>query len=170
MSLLMRMMQQPYFKDKKILVVDHSQKTANDRTWCFWEKEAGLFESIITHQWRNVNFFADTFSATLNLSPYTYKMIQASDLYAYVKQAALTHKNIEWRCEQVKAVDENGGVKLETEELTADWIFNSIIFPKDVPLRSKGYHLLQHFTGWMIETGKEYFGCRGLSLLHRQLP
>ncbi len=160
MSLLMRMIEEPFFHDKKILVIDHSQKTANDRTWCFWEKEAGVFESIVTHRWEKADFFSKNFSATLDLLPYTYKMIQASDLYAFVKYATEGYKNIEWRFGQVKSVTSfgmKGSVELETGTITGDWVFNSIIFPNDIPVRSKGYHLLQHFTGWMIETSEECF-------------
>jgi lycopene beta-cyclase len=28
----------PFFSDKRILILDKDPKEANDRTWCFWEK------------------------------------------------------------------------------------------------------------------------------------
>ena len=39
------------FNDKKILLMDKEPKTKNDRTWCFWEKEAGFFEEIVYKKW-----------------------------------------------------------------------------------------------------------------------
>ena len=171
LSLLMRLMQHPFFRDKKILVIDQSPKTANDRTWCFWEKEPGIFESIIHHQWQKVNFFSDSFSSTLDLSPYQYKMIHGIDLYLHVKKESVYHPNIEWRYEKVKSINSNADearVELEAEVFTADYIFNSILFKnipvlpsEPAPLKRGGgggiYLLLQHFKGWVIETKEPSF-------------
>ncbi len=162
MSLLMRMMREPFFSSKKILIIDGSDKTVNDRTWCFWEKEAGLFESIVHHRWERVNFFSELFSATLTISPYQYKMIRAIDLYSLVREESAKHTNIEWRYEKVSEIDGTGskaGLVLATETITADWIFNSILFEDDpvTPPGGKGYNLLQHFKGWMIETNEDHF-------------
>jgi lycopene beta-cyclase len=160
MSLLMRMMQEPFFREKQILIIDQSNKTTNDRTWCFWETEAGIFESIVQHQWAKANFYSNGFSATLALFPYQYKMIRGIDLYSLVKQEAAKRTNIEWRQEKVVAIDgEKATVILETEIVSAKWIFNSILFDKN-PLTTpgaKGYYLLQHFKGWMIETEEDSF-------------
>lgn len=164
----MRMMQQPFFTDKKILVIDQSRKTKNDRTWCFWEKEPGIFEPIVDHQWQKVNFFSDSYSSTLDLSPYQYKMIQGIDLYTFVKNESANHPNIEWRYEKIKAIQNNGDkatVELETESFTADYVFNSILYKEPsvppsepTPLKRRGgYFLLQHFKGWVVETKEPYF-------------
>jgi len=159
LSLLMRMLQHPFFDDKKILVIDQSKKITNDRTWCFWEKEPGIFEPIIHHQWARVNFFSGRYSSILDLSPYQYKMIQGIDLYSYVKEASDTRTNIEWRYEIVKSVNSNtdmATVELETKSFTADYIFNSILLEQ--PKVSKGkYYLRQHFKGWVIETKEPHF-------------
>ena len=162
----MRMMREPYFKDKKILVIDQSPKNENDRTWCYWEKEAGLFEPIVLHQWEKVNFFEEDFSSTLNISPYHYKMIRGIDFYSCVIDEAKKHTNIEWRNEKVKTVsnfDDTAKVELENEAITADYIFNSILFNHDFltpPSVSRGvsnYLLLQHFKGWLIQTKDPIF-------------
>ena len=158
MSLMMRMMKEPFFKNKQILVIDQSTKTTNDRTWCFWEKETGLFESIVNHRWHKAAFFSDAFSSILELSPYQYKIIRGIDLYSFVKQEATKHNNIEWRNEKVISIDGVTGdkalVRLETGTVTAEWIFNSILFdnhPVSIP-GTPGYYLLQHFKGWLIKT------------------
>ncbi len=56
LSLAMHMIHSGKFRDKKILIVDQSTKTLNDRTWCFWQKEPGLFESIVYKEWRHLFF------------------------------------------------------------------------------------------------------------------
>lgn len=158
-SLLIRMMQHPYFNNKNILVIDEELKNRNDRTWCFWEKDAGVFESIVHHQWQKVNFFSRSFSSTLNLAPYAYKLIQGDELYAFVREEARRHPNIEWLYEKVLSVDNSrGAAVVETlgNSFTADYVFNSILFngirtPPGVPA------LLQHFRGWFIETSLPSF-------------
>ena len=169
----MRMMKEPYFRDKKILVIDQSPRIENDRTWCFWEKVPGLFEPIVHHQWRKIHFYANEFSELLAISPYQYKMIMGIDFYTYVQTEAKNHSNIEWLNEKVNAISNIGEkaiVELENETITADFVFNSILFNKNfltpplvlVPPEKEGrgvsnYLLLQHFKGWLIETKDPVF-------------
>ena len=157
----MRMMRESFFNDKKILIIDQSTKTKNDRTWCFWEKQKGIFEPVVHHQWNKLHFFSDKYSATLEIEPYQYKMIRGIDLYTYVKEESAKHTNIEWRYEKIKkieTVNDTAIVELETITFTADYIFNSIPVPplELVPPKKEGsggeYFLLQHFKGWLIQT------------------
>ncbi len=161
LSLLMRMMEDPFFSEKKILVIDREFKNKNDRTWCFWEKEKGLFETIVHHQWQHVNFISNDFFRKLDLTPYRYKMIQGIDLYESVIHKAAQFSNIEFRHEEVLSIHTTSSkaeVQLKTESVTADYIFNSIIFEKDKSATSKNiYLLLQHFKGWVIHTEEPSF-------------
>jgi lycopene beta-cyclase len=164
-SLLARMMREPFFEGKKILVVDQSPKTKNDRTWCFWEKNAGLFEPIVYHRWEKLNFYSLFFSSTLNIKPYQYKMIRGIDLYEFVKKGSQIHGNIEWRYETVKNIHTLNGqaiVELENETVTAEYVFNSIpgIPARKIAQKDKGlkrWHLLQHFKGYIIQTNQPAF-------------
>jgi lycopene beta-cyclase len=163
-SLLMRMMTDPWFRDKKILVVDQSQKNTNDRTWCFWETEPDLFEPIVYHRWDKLQFFSDSYKDTLSIQPYQYKMIRGIDFYGYVSQTSATHNNVEWCFEKVQSIENtNGGVIVHTENAvySGSYVFNSLHFTDDqLPARSdkKGHHyLLQHFAGWVIETDTDCF-------------
>ena len=161
LSLLMRMMEDPFFSEKKILVIDREFKNKNDRTWCFWEKEKGLFETIVHHQWQHVNFISNDFFRKLDLTPYRYKMIQGIDLYESVMYKAAQFSNIEFRYEEVLSIHTTSfkaEVQLKTESVTADYVFNSIVFEKDKSATSKNiYQLLQHFKGWVIQTEEPSF-------------
>lgn len=159
-------MQESFFRDKKILVIDQSPKTANDRTWCFWEKEAGLFEPIVHHRWQTLQFYSDSFSKEFSISPYQYKMIRGIDLYAWVKQTATAHLNIEWRQEKVTALrTENELARVTTDQgsYTAEYVFNSIHFgdimqhPLGEQKGNRDVYLLQHFKGCVIETREPVF-------------
>lgn len=160
----MRMMGDPFFKEKKILVLDQSPKNANDRTWCFWEQAPDIFEPIVYHRWEKLNFYSPGFSDTIRISPYQYKMIRGIDFYQYVRNASSARTNIEWRVETVRSIENGQGSAIVTTEsgvYSAVYVFNSIRFMADaLPAERKnsGYHyLLQHFTGWVIETDKACF-------------
>lgn len=161
LSLLIRMMEEPFFKEKKILVIDREKKNKNDRTWCFWEKEKSLFETIIHHQWEKVNFYSDDFCSKLVLDPYRYKMIRGIDFYEFILRKAAGFSNIEFLYAEVLSVtsyNENAIVELENESITASFIFNSILFDKDIKPATKNlYQLVQHFKGNTIKTEKACF-------------
>ncbi len=167
LSLLLRMMQNAFFNDKKILVVDKEPKTSNDHTWCFWEKDPGLFEPVVTHQWQQVHFYSAQFSGLLDLSPYRYKMIRSADFYAFVLAEAANQSNITFLYGVVEATGNAGEkalVVVDGQRYTANYVFNSILFaPPSVPAGK--YYLLQHFKGFVIETGTASFDPQAATLM-----
>ena len=159
LSLAIHMIQSGKFKDKKILIVDKDDKQKNDRTWCFWEKVPGLFESIVYSQWEKTWFHGEKFSRLLELSPYQYKLIKGIDFYTYCFNLIRQHLNFEIRTGSITEVKSEAGkswIELGDDKIFAEYIFNSIVFQKPV-LKKKEYYLLQHFKGWIIETDKPVF-------------
>ena len=159
LSLLMRLMQHKAFSQKKILVADKAPKDQNDRTWCFWEIQPGIFEPVVHHKWQQLHFFSIQFSSLLNLSPYQYKMIRAIDFYNYVLEEAQKHPNIVFEYGNVDAVGNQGDkalVIINGTGYTADYVFNSIIFAQPAVPENKIW-LLQHFKGYVIETAQPVF-------------
>ncbi len=161
LSLLQRILQEPVLFSKKILVIDEKPKITNDRTWCFWENENGLFEDIVHHSYNEIAFASNYFSNKFLLNNYRYKMIQGIDFYNAVMQFAKGFTNVVFKYEKVKKLTtENELALVETESNTykADYIFNSILFPDTIDISSKkNYFLLQHFKGWVIETPNAQF-------------
>jgi len=156
LSLLFRFQADPFFKDKKILVIDIAQKNQNDRTWCFWENGNGLFEEIVYHKWDNIEFIGIDASIQSCILPYQYKMIRGIDFYRHIQDSVKGNNNIHWLQEQVNGIytDRNGFATVvlkDDKKITANYIFNSIIFEKPIPKKNQ-YYFLQHFVGWEIET------------------
>lgn len=159
LSLLMRLLQEPLLNNKQILVIDQEQKSKNDRTWCFWEKGVGLFETIVHHRWNEAYFIANNLNKRLALTPYTYKMIQGIDFYNYVQSKAASYANVNFYYGKVQQIDTQHNkavVMVNNETFTADWVFNSILFEKPT-IQPNDYYLLQHFKGWVIETTEPSF-------------
>lgn len=163
LSLLRRMMMHPFFTEKKILLIDKAPKNINDKTWCFWEQQPGLFEDIVYHRWQQIDFYSNHFSARYDLAPYQYKMIRSIDLYAAVIKKAKQFSNVDIIHEEVETVSGDTSyatANTKNKKFTASYIFNSIIFnnwQQQASLEKNIVVLLQHFKGWLIETETEAF-------------
>lgn len=160
LSLAVHLSEAGLTKGKRILLIDREQKNLNDRTWCFWETEAGLFEPIVYRSWEKAWFYGHTsYDTLLDLDPYNYKMIRGIDFYAYCLQRINSDPAFDIRYEGVRSIhSEKGYGSCETDQhiYRADVIFNSIQFREPVKKAGKHY-LLQHFKGWIIETEKDRF-------------
>lgn len=159
LSLLMHMIESGKFVNKKILLVDKEEKNKNDRTWCFWESRPGLFNPIVFKQWNKMWYHDTGYSKLMEIDPYAYKMIRGIDFYNYCFASIHMQKNIDLQfgnVENMESGNEKATLTIDGKKITADYIFNSILFKKP-ELKNKEYYLLQHFKGWIIETGKPAF-------------
>lgn len=166
LSLLYRLMKDEVFSNKQILVIDGVKKTENDRTWCYWEKGEGIFESIVHHSWDTLSFFAPDLSKTFTMNSYRYKMILSDTFYHFVQSLALHHKNITFQTATINSIysDENlGYVQVGEDTHSADYIFNSTgLFNPEMDTKNT---LLQHFLGWQIKVDKPLFNPNQATLM-----
>ncbi len=158
LSLLHGMLSDPHLRSKKILVIDRDKKQKNDRTWCFWEKEQGPFESVVHHQWKTLEFLTPEFDRRFDLEPYSYKMIRGIDFYKHVMDFASSFDNVDFKYTDIEKIDaegDNARVKTASGTYTAPYVFNStaLFHPEMNPENS----LLQHFLGWVIRTDQPVF-------------
>jgi lycopene beta-cyclase len=159
LSLLLQMIDSKKFTDKKILLVDKEEKNKNDRTWCFWESEPGLFNSIVFKQWSKLWYHDNVYSKLLEIDPYKYKMIRGIDFYNYCFDIIRMQKNIDLqfgKVENIESENQKATLTIDGKKIASDYIFNSILF-KRPELKKQEYYLLQHFKGWIIETDCSFF-------------
>ena len=158
LSLLYRILNNPVLKSKKILVLDNTKKVTNDRTYCYWEKKDGIFESIVTHRWKSLNFFSTDFSKKLNLKEYTYKMIKGIDFYSFILNFSKDFDNVTYKYENITKIfssNEKGHIFTDKSKYIAKYIFNSTnLFNPQITIKNS---LLQHFEGWVIKTKESSF-------------
>ena len=158
LSLLYKILQTPSLQNKSILVIDKDQKKSNDRTWCFWEKNPGPFESIVYAKWNKLEFLSTDFKKELDLESYTYKMIQGIDFYNFVINYAKKFKNVSFVQESINSIDnidKKAVLKTTKNRYTSNYIFNSTnLFNPEINEQNS---LLQHFKGWLIKTEKPVF-------------
>ncbi|MTH17950.1 lycopene cyclase family protein [Flavobacterium sp. LC2016-01] len=148
------------FSDKSILLLDKDAKKNNDRTWSFWEKEASIWNSIVSKKWDLALFANENFKRDLDLKPYSYNKINGLDFYNFVFENISNQSNITFLNEKVTDINElENHVFVGTEEnrYTCHYLFNSIYTKAFAESQNKYPVLQQHFTGWFIKLESEVF-------------
>ena len=161
LSLLYKILQTPSLQNKSILVIDKDQKKNNDRTWCFWEKNPGSFESIVHARWNTLEFISDNLNKKVDLGPYTYKMIQGIDFYNFIFKYAKKFENVIFLQDSITDIDSTfneASVITRKNTYSAKYVFNSTNFFN--PKINKQNSLLQHFKGWNIRTVDPVFNSK----------
>jgi len=136
----------------RVALIDREATRGNDRTWCFWERDAGPFETLVSHSWSALEVHPPLSSEAkgrrLPLSSYRYKMIRAGDFFAAMERRFPASETRTRFVAEVDEVTEDPGgatVRIGQELLSAPFLFDSTAAPTAAP---KGYDfLLQHFKG-----------------------
>ncbi len=158
LRLLYSILKDPVLQTKKVLVLDKAEKKTNDRIWCYWEKGKGLFEPIVPHEWKELQFLTSDLTKRFKLEHYSYKMIKGIDFYTLVLNFSKAFENVRFKYENVKQIQiENDIAFVETEvgRYAGEYVFNSTnLFNPEINTQNS---LLQHFEGWVIRTKKPSF-------------
>jgi lycopene beta-cyclase len=159
LHLALAMQSDPFFANKRILILDKDPKDQNDRTWCFWEKGDGLWDSIILTSWSMGNFYGGGEDIPLDLSPYRYKILRGLDFYNHAKKTLSKHPGITWIQEEVQQVSKGVPLQITTTkgQYEAEYVFDSRIPPEFFSGGQEHTRLLQHFKGWWIKTPEDFF-------------
>ncbi len=158
LSLAVHLIQSGNADNRKILIIDKDAKVSNDRTWCFWEKEPGIFENIVYKKWDQLLIASPDGSTISCILPYTYKLIRGLDFYNYCLKIIQSHPNVHFIQAEVQdiASEQETYVIAGDIKYTAQYIFNSVLFQKPA-LKKNQYWLLQHFKGWFITAESPVF-------------
>lgn len=144
---------------KEVLIVDPQIKTAHDRTWSFWERGTGPFESVVYHQWSSIGVHNHQDSQKHILEPLKYKVILSKDFYHFCNKLIDQLPNVNriiGKASSVKATHESVHFTINNELYQSDWAFSSV--PKNIDHQKiKQPYLDQHFRGWFIRTPKDCF-------------
>ena len=167
-SLLYHLLQDPILSTKRILVLDANFNKGNDRTWCFWEDQAGPFESIVCKKWSNIEVLKGSMHRSLPTAPFEYKMIQGIDFYQYVSDFAKGFDNVEWVASKILSIDSinanSARVNWEGGCANAGYVFSSINGER---IQSK---LWQHFKGIVVEFDNAVFDDTVARLMDFNVP
>lgn len=158
-SLLLRLLDQSEFRDKKILIADPDPFAGKAKTWCFWEQGSNYFEPLVHKSWEKAWFKGSGFSLKLQLLPYRYKMIRSESLFAHTFSRIASCNNVHVLPEAVLEIREGKpDILLDTSSgktFRSPLVFNSI--PPQTEKKPGHFYLLQHFTGWFVQTKEKAF-------------
>lgn len=146
-----------FFKGKKIAIIDPSEKSENDKTWCFWEKGEGKWDELIHKDWQQGKFISDSAEKNLDLAPYSYKMLRSIDFYAYAKATLQKDPDTYFIQDAITRIDEVTRTAIgEQRSCTATHFFDSR--PPTAYKEDSGCaKIFQHFKGITIETTEDQF-------------
>ena len=120
--LLRALRQDSYFEDQTILIIDKELKSGNDRTWCYWEKPIGEFDSILTQKWGRAQFSSETHTSEFDLSPFQYKMLRSGIIYDKFHKQVKNLKKTKFLLAEIKDITSR---KTYTEVITSSGSFKS---------------------------------------------
>jgi len=129
----------PFFNDKKLLLIDKEIKNQNDRTWCFWEKGKGDWEAIIYKRWNHIFFGSDEY--------YVLKEISGKP------NITIVHEMVTLLTDLTTEVT----VETNKNSYAAAMVFNSIVLSENYKEQNKYPVLNQHFLGWFVKTKEDVF-------------
>ncbi len=155
-----RMSLDSYFDDKSILIIDQVKDKGNDKTWCYWEEGEGEWDELLTKKWLKVFFGSKDFTETLDISPYSYKMIRSEKFYHKLWRSIELKSNITFVEDSVKTYSEiDNRVKVVTNKSTYFGLklLNSILDKTVYETQQKYPVLQQHFVGWFVKTKTDCF-------------
>ncbi|WP_109301747.1 lycopene cyclase family protein [Aquimarina sp. AU474] len=160
LMLVNRLISDSFFDQKKILLIDKEIKNQNDRTWCFWEKDNGEWDQIVTRKWDHIYFGSEGYSKKIEITPYRYKMIRSSDFYNLIIQKIKENPNITVvteRLNSLKEIDNFVEVKTDQNTYVGEKVFNSIVLNDAYKNQTQFPVLNQHFVGWFVKTKQDVF-------------
>ncbi|WP_445383386.1 lycopene cyclase family protein [Robiginitalea sp. IMCC43444] len=158
----------PYFREKRIALIEKGSKTSNDRTWCFWEDGPGPFDDILFRQWDYLRFKGPDFEKKLPLGDFSYKMLRGDAFYKAYYARIASYPNIELIKDAVLEIQESGDgaeVVTQTNRFRANLVFSSVLFQPLEPLMKPYPVLKQHFLGWHLKTKSPVFDAQAATFM-----
>lgn len=161
LQLCLRLLEDPFFSGRQILLIDADGKTQNDRTWSFWERGAGRWDSLIWKSWDTARFTAPGFSSDIPLAPYRYKSLRSVDFYRHALNIISAAPNVTRVMENTSSLHEDGdGVCITLnsgQQARAELVFDSRIPPDFDTEDPNVTGIWQHFGGWVVRFDEPVF-------------
>ncbi len=145
----------------EVLVVDSTFAPANDKTWCFWTQSEPPFKEIIYKKWNKSWVSVLDYSTFRYMHTYSYYCIRSGDFREHVLRELKHLKNFTLLEEDILDLSSNKSkaslITKNGDTYLANYIFQSILKPRDLNEKDIKYPLKQHFLGWEIKTTEDIF-------------
>lgn len=157
-------------KNKKILLIDHSSKTENDRTWCYWaEKPLGIHpKNTPLVSWDSISITESKKTVSAELQNMKYFHVRSLDFYKEITEKINQFPNVSFLKDSVEKIEgiDGGPVQVLTSK---SGVFKSYFLFNSIPQSSQKSEtsiLKQSFVGWKVSCRKDYFDPSAVSMMH----
>jgi lycopene beta-cyclase len=160
LMILHKMIRTDLCNGKDILIIELAKEKHNDRTWCFWEKGDGQWDSLLNKRWEEAYFIADNTRVNCLENGYGYKMLESKSFYDFVLREISQHDKIRIVREKTVSFEEKDDFVLVTTEenrYEANCFFNSVLNKDELSDDGRYPLLQQHFTGWFVQSELDVF-------------
>ena len=174
LSLLWHLLCSPALRQKRILLIDRSDKqdAASARTWCFWQRGESPYETALAHVWDEITVAGPNEERHIPLEDYRYKMLRGADFYALVLNRARQHPNVTFVQAPIQRLEDTAkGVTAHTAAgaFSARWAFSSLWRQAELNI-TQHHWLLQHFKGWFLKAPRPVFNPQRATMMDFDLP
>ncbi len=173
LHLAIQMAQDPYFNDKRVLLLDADEKRTNDRTWCFWEEGIGNWDAITKRIWKQGKVSFPNGDVPLDMGPYCYKMVRGIDFYNHARTILSNCPFIEWKLDvvvDVKIMEPMHVLCAGGSIYMAHHVFDSRMPSAYHQKAPKVPAVSQHFLGWFVETEMDVFDSDRFTMMDFRVP
>ncbi|MFP8487888.1 lycopene cyclase family protein [Gracilimonas sp. Q87] len=138
----------------EVLIVDSTFAPVNDKTWCFWTKKEPPFKDIIYKKWNKCWVSVLDYKTFRYMHSFSYYCIRSGDFREHVLRELKWQKNFTLLEENVLDLSSNKSkaslITKNGDTYLANYIFQSILKPRELKEGAIKYPLKQHFLGWEI--------------------
>ena len=149
-----------YFKDYSILIIDKGKAKKQDNYFSFWESGAGNWDTILKNKWNKGYFFSSKGKVEMDFSDYNYKTLSSLKFKGHVKKKIKKNKKFKIINDTIlKIREENNDVVVvgNKRNYYAKHIFDSRLSSGTIKKLKNHTSLKQHFVGWVVKTNKKKF-------------
>ena len=147
-------------EDERVLIIDKSDKTENDRTWSYWSTDRSLTDILAKKVWNQIKVSGKDFNKQMSIEPYHYATIRGIDFYNFTKKELENDKRFDCITEVIDEIEEADGLVKTTDGNTyqGNLIFKSYFEADKFEIPKEDYSVLyQQFKGWFVKTTDPVF-------------
>jgi len=145
---------------ERVLMIDKSDKTENDRTWSYWSRDRSLTDILARKVWNQIKVSGKDFNEKMSIEPYHYATIKGIDFYNFTKKELENDKRFDCITAVVEEIEEASGIVKTTDgnSYQADLVFKSYFQADKLEIPKEDYSVLyQQFKGWFVKTDRPVF-------------
>lgn len=150
----------PYFKNKRIGLIESNPNKQRDRTWSFWGRQDHPYSDLAQKKWDKIKIHDGKNDVSYSTLPFYFYTLNSQDFYNDSKNK-LAKAGIEIIIDKILSVtDEGAQVKVTTQSgkiFLAAKVFSSLFNTADIEKQNRFPCIKQHFVGWWVETEKPVF-------------